>query len=143
MVRDDKLIEAILGTQSDAIIATDHSGIIDFWNPGAERIFGFSADEAIGRSLDLIIPENLRGRHWSGFNRVMATGESHYGHGDLLSVPALTRSGQRISVEFTIIMRKDEQMRPAGTIAILRDVTKRFDEMRALKRQLAEKPRSE
>jgi PAS domain S-box-containing protein len=143
MVRDDKLIEAILGTQSDAIIATDHSGIIDFWNPGAERIFGFSADEAVGRSLDLIIPENLRDRHWSGFNRVMATGESHYGHGDLLSVPALTRSGQRISVEFTIIMLKDKQKRPAGTIAVLRDVTKRFEEMRALKRQLAEKPRNE
>jgi PAS domain S-box-containing protein len=143
MVRDDKLIEAILGTQSDAIIATDHSGIIDFWNPGAERIFGFSADEAVGRSLDLIIPENLRDRHWSGFNRVMATGESHYGHGDLLSVPALTKSGQRISVEFTIIMLKDEQKRPAGTIAVLRDVTKRFEEMRALKRQLAEKPRNE
>ena len=64
MVRNDKLIEAILGTQSDAIIATDHSGIIDFWNPGAERIFGFSADEAVGHSLDLIIPENLRDRHW-------------------------------------------------------------------------------
>jgi len=143
MVRDDKLIEAILGTQSDAIIATDHSGIIDFWNPGAERIFGFSADEAVGRSLDLIIPENLRDRHWSGFNRVMATGESHYGHGDLLSVPALTKSGQRISVEFTIIMLKDKQKRPAGTIAVLRDVTKRFEEMRALKRQLAEKPRNE
>jgi PAS domain S-box-containing protein len=143
MVRHDKLIEAILGTQSDAIIATDHSGVIDFWNPGAERIFGFSADEAVGRSLDLIIPENLRDRHWSSFNRVMATGESHYGHGDLLSVPALTRSGQRISVEFTIIMLKDEQKRPAGTIAILRDVTKRFEEMRALKRQLADKPRGE
>jgi PAS domain S-box-containing protein len=143
MVRNDKLIEAILGTQSDAIIATDHSGIIDFWNPGAERIFGFSADEAVGHSLDLIIPENLRDRHWSGFNRVMASGESHYGHGDLLSVPALTRSGQRISVEFTIIILKDEHMRLAGTIAILRDVTKRFEEMRALKRQLAEKPRNE
>lgn len=139
MVRNDKLIEALLGTQSDAIIATDHSGVVNFWNPGAERIFGFSADEAIGQSLDLIIPENLRARHWDGFNRVMVTGESHYGHGDLLSVPALTKSGQRISVEFTISMLKDEQMRPAGTVAILRDVTKRFEEMRALRRQLAEK----
>lgn len=142
MARNGKLIEAILGTQSDAIIATDHDGIINFWNPGAERIFGFSADEAVGHSLDLIIPENLRARHWEGFNRVMATGESHYGHGDLLSVPALTKSGQRISVEFTIMMLKDEQMRPVGTVAILRDVSKRFEEMRALKRQLAEKPRS-
>ena len=139
MARNDKLIEAILGTQSDAIIATDHSGVIDLWNPGAERIFGFSADEAVGHSLDIIIPENLRARHWDGFNRVMVTGESHYGHGDLLAVPALTKSGQRISVEFTISMLKDEHMRPAGTVAILRDVTKRFEEMRALRRQLAEK----
>jgi PAS domain S-box-containing protein len=142
MVRNDRLIEAILSTESDAIIATDRGGIIDFWNPGAERIFGFSADEAVGHSLDLIIPENLRARHWDGFNRVMATGESHYGHGDLLSVPALTKGGQRISVEFTIMMLKDEQLRPAGTVAVLRDVTKRFEEVRALKRQLAEKPRA-
>jgi PAS domain S-box-containing protein len=141
MVPNDRLIEAILGTQSDAIIATDRDGVIDFWNPGAKRIFGFSADDAIGRSLDLIIPDNLRARHWESFNRVMATGESHYGHGDLLSVPALTKNGQRISVEFTIVMLKDEQMRPAGTIAILRDVTKRFEELRALKRQLAQAPR--
>ena len=82
--------------------------MINFWNPGATRIFGFTADEAIGQSLDLIIPPNLRARHWEGFNRVMATGESHYGHGDLLSVPALTKSGQRISVEFTIAMLKDQ-----------------------------------
>jgi PAS domain S-box-containing protein len=139
---DHRLIEAILAMQSDAIIATDRDGVINFWNPGAQRIFGFSADETIGQSLDLIIPENLRARHWDGFNRVMATGDSHYGHGDLLSVPALTKSGQRISVEFTISMLKDEQMCPAGTVAIVRDVTKRFDEMRALKRQLAEKPRN-
>jgi PAS domain S-box-containing protein len=112
--------------------------MVNFWNPGATRIFGFTADEAIGQSLDLIIPPNLRARHWEGFNRVMTTGESHYGHGDLLSVPAQTKSGQRISVEFTIAMLKDGDGRPAGTVAILRDVSKRFEEVRALKRQLAE-----
>ncbi|SDS42734.1 PAS domain-containing protein [Bradyrhizobium canariense] len=138
MIVPDGLIDAILTTASDAVIATDHAGIIDFWNPGAVRIFGFAADEAIGRSLDLIIPENLRARHWSGYNRVMQTGESRYGHGDLLSVPALTKSGQRVSVEFTIAMLKDKQGRPTGTVAILRDVTKRFEEVRALKRQLSE-----
>lgn len=132
------LIDAILATASDAIIATDRAGIVNFWNPGAARIFGFSAEEVTGRSLDLIIPDNLRARHWEGFNRVMETGESHYGHGDLLSVPALTKSGRRISVEFTIVMLKDPENRPAGTVAILRDVTSRFEEVRALKRQLAE-----
>ena len=132
------LIDALLTTASDAVIATDHAGNISFWNPGAIRIFGFTADEAVGRSLDLIIPDNLRARHWAGYRRVMQTGESHYGHGDLLSVPALTKSGQRISVEFTIAMLKDAQGQPTGTVAILRDVTRRFEEARALKRQLAE-----
>src|SRR3569832_1048324 len=58
------IAEAILGKASDAVIATDHGGLITFWNPGAARIFGFTAQEAVGRSLDLIIPDNLRARHW-------------------------------------------------------------------------------
>jgi PAS domain S-box-containing protein len=137
LIVPDGLVDALLATASDAIIATDCTGIINFWNPG-----GFAADEAIGRSLDLIIPDNLRARHWTGFNSVMETGESHYGHGDLLSVPALTKGGQRISVEFTIVMLKDEQDLPIGTVAILRDVTRQFEENRKLKRQLAAATRS-
>jgi PAS domain S-box-containing protein len=130
--------DAVLATASDAIIATDRGGKVTFWNAGAERIFGFSGAEALGQSLDLIIPENLRERHWLGYDRVMATGESRYGHGDLLSVPGLTKDGRRISVEFTIVLLKDKQDRPAGTAAILRDVTQRFEETRELKRDLAE-----
>jgi len=142
MIAPAGLVDALLKTASDAIIATDHAGIINFWNPGADRIFGFTVDEAIARSLDLIIPANLQARHWAGFNRVMETGESHYGHGDLLSVPALTRSGRRISGECTIVMLQDEANRPNGTAAILRDVTEQFEENRKLKRQLAEATRS-
>jgi len=138
MIAPHRLVDALLATASDAIIATDHRGNISFWNPGAVRIFGFTADEAIGRSLDLIIPDNLRARHWSGFNRVMKTGESRYGDGDLLSVPALTKEGRRISVEFTIVMLKDELDHPSGTVAILRDVTRQFEENRKLRRQLAD-----
>jgi PAS domain S-box-containing protein len=130
------LIEAILGAVSDAIIATDTDGFISFWNPGATRIFGFTSEEAIGSSLDLIIPENLRARHWAGYHRVMATGESHYGQGDLLSVPGLTKDGRRISVEFTIILLHDQGRELVGTAAILRDATKRFEELRELRRQL-------
>jgi len=136
MMVSDGLIEAIVGTASDAV-ATDRTGIIDFWNPGADRIFGFRADEAIGRSLDLIIPHSLhslRARHWAGFDRVMETGVSRYDRGDLLSVPALTRSGQRISVEPTIVLLKDEKDHSTGTLAILRDVTTQFEESRKLKR---------
>ena len=130
--------DALLNSASDAIIATDRDGLIVFWNPGAERIFGFTADEAAGRSLDLIIPENLRARHWEGFRRTMETGISRYGHGDLLSVPGLTRDGRRISVEFTIVMLWGDRREPAGTVAVMRDVTKRFEEVRELKRRLAQ-----
>jgi PAS domain S-box-containing protein len=140
MSRPDRLSEALLESASDAIVATDREGYITFWNPGAERIFGFAAGEAVGQSLDLIIPENLRARHWEGFRHVMQTGTSRYGHGDLLSVPGLTRDGRRISVEFTIVMLRNGD-RVAGTVAVMRDVTKRFEEVRDLRRKLAETSR--
>ena len=130
--------EALLNSGSDAIIATDREGRITFWNPGAERIFGFTAEEAVGQSLDLIIPENLRARHWSGFRHTMETGTSRYGHGDLLSVPGLTKDGRRISVEFTIVLLHSETQAVAGTVEVMRDVTKRFEELRELKRRLAQ-----
>lgn len=137
----DQLGDALLASSSDAIIATDREGRIVFWNPGAERIFGFAPREAVGQLLDLIIPENLRARHWEGFRRVMQTGESRYGHGDLLSVPGMTKEGRRISVEFTILMLRDQQG-ITGTMAVMRDVTKRFEEVRELKRKLAEASQS-
>jgi PAS domain S-box-containing protein len=133
----DQLGTALLASSSDAIVATNREGRITFWNPGAERIFGFSADEAVEQSLDLIIPENLRARHWEGFHHVMKTGVSRYGDGDLLSVPGLAKDGRRISVEFTIVMLRDETG-IAGTVAVMRDVTKRFEEVRELRRKLAE-----
>ncbi len=133
----DRLSEALLTSPSDAIVATDRDGRIVFWNPGAERIFGFTAHEAVGQSLDLIIPENLRARHWEGFRHVMKTGTSRYGQGDLLAVPGLNKDGRRISVEFTIVMLRDgDQI--TGTVAVMRDVTKRFEEVRELRRKLAE-----
>ena len=91
-----------------------------------------------GQSLDLIIPENLRARHWAGYRHTMETGTSRYGHGDLLSVPGLTKDGRRISVEFTIVLLRNAQQEVTGTVAVMRDVTKRFEEVRELKRQLAQ-----
>jgi PAS domain S-box-containing protein len=130
--------DALLQTSADAIVAVDLQGVICLWNPGAVRMFGFNADEAIGRSLDLIIPQNLRARHWVGFREVMATGHSRYGEGALLAVPGLTKPGQRISLEFTILMLRDERGLLVGMVSILRDVSKRFEEMRSLQRRLAE-----
>jgi PAS domain S-box-containing protein len=136
----DQLAAAVLATRSDALVAADRDGLIRFWNPGAERVFGFRSDEALGRSLDLIIPERLRARHWDGYAKVIATGESRYGEGDLLSVPALRKDGATISVEFTIVPLKDEAGAMTGMLAIMRDVTARFEEMRALRRKAAAAP---
>ncbi|MBR0673302.1 PAS domain S-box protein [Roseomonas soli] len=133
----DALRDAILASPADAIVVCDRGGVIRFWNPGAERIFGFAAAEALGKSLDIIIPEAQRARHWEGFDRVMATGRTRYGEGDLLAVPALHRDGRRISVEFTIVPLHDAGGSMAGMVAILRDVTTRFEEMRTLRRRLA------
>ena len=132
------LAQALFDSRSDAILATDREGLITFWNAGAERIFGFSPAQALGQSLDIIIPENMRGRHWQGWNHTLETGTSRYGAGDLLSVPALTADGRRISLEFTIAMIHDKTQTIIGMAAILRDVTARFEELKALRRQLAE-----
>ena len=131
--------EAILSSLSDAIVAADTDGRIVFWNPGAERIFGFPAADAVGRSLDIIIPERLRAEHWEGYARVMSGGQSRYGSGDILAVPAVTRDGRRISIEFTIVALRDRAGKLAGVAAVIRDVTQRFEEMRALKRALTER----
>ena len=131
------LAREVLATRADAIIEADSQGIIQFWNPGAERIFGFSRAEAVGQSLDIIIPERLRKRHWDGFDRSMKTGQTRYGEADVLAVPAIRKDGTQISVEFTILISRDNAGNIIGIAAILRDVTKRFEEMRALRRQLA------
>jgi PAS domain S-box-containing protein len=102
----DEFAKALLLTEADAILAPDRDGLIRFWNPAARRIFGFEAEEAIGRSLDLFIPEALRVRHHSGFTKVMAGGETRYGSGDLLAAPALTKRRRRISVEFNIVISR-------------------------------------
>jgi len=129
--------DAILNAAADAVVACDRDGIIRFWNPGAERLFGYSRDEAMDRSLDLIIPERLQQRHWDGYGRVMQTGHTCYGEGDLLAIPALRKDGATISVEFTIFpLRNERQM--IGIAAIMRDVTLCFNEMSALKRKLAD-----
>lgn len=138
----DRFCRILVREASDAVIYADAQGRIAFWNKGAERIFGFSEAEALGGSLDIIIPENLRKRHWDGYDETMRTGKTRYGAGDLLAVPALRKDGARISVEFTIVPFHDEAGRMVGIAAILRDVTTRFEEMKALRKELAQRQRS-
>jgi PAS domain S-box-containing protein len=121
----------------DAVIYADTEGKIRFWNAAANRIFGFAEGEALGASLDLIIPERLRARHWQGYDEVMRGRDSRYGEGDVLAVPAQRKDGRQISVEFTILPLRDEAGALLGIAAFLRDVTARFEEMRALRRDLA------
>jgi PAS domain S-box-containing protein len=128
----------LASSMSDAVIYADAEGLIRFWNKGAERIFGFDAAEALGQSLDIIIPESLRGRHWAGYEKTMRTGETRYGAGDLLAVPALRQDGARLSVEFTILPFHDDAGRMIGIAAVMRDVTARFEEMKALRRRAPE-----
>lgn len=132
-----ELSQEILALAPDAILFADRDGIIRMWNQGAERIFGCKADEAIGQSLDLIIPEKLRQRHWDGYHKTMATGETRYGT-DMLAVPAMHHDGSRISTEFTIVLLREENGQPLGVAAILRDVTEQRQKEKGMQDRIVE-----
>jgi PAS domain S-box-containing protein len=117
----------------EAIIYADIGRMIRFWNFGAERIFGFTAEEALEKSLNIIIPKDLRQQHWDGFTRTMRTGITRYGAGEVLAGQALHKNGTLISVEFSILPFKDQQNRVLGVAAILRDVSKRYEELSSLR----------
>jgi PAS domain S-box-containing protein len=131
------LCHQIVKEAHDAIILADAEGIIRLWNNGAEILFGFSPVEALGQSLHIIIPENLRERHDQGYQQVMQSGRSKYAS-ELLAVPALKKDGSRISVEFTMVLIRDHQGRSLGAAAIIRDVSARWEKDRARQRRLAE-----
>lgn len=132
----DKLLEQFVDKASDAILISDLEGIIRYWNSGSELLFGHSTAEAVGQSLDLIIPENLRGRHWEGYRRVMATGETKYKTG-LLSSPGVRKDGSRISLEFSMVLLQDETGKMQGCASIMRDVSERWKKEKELKERLA------
>ena len=123
------------GTQ-DAIIFANRDGQIELWNSGAESIFGYGAEEAMGQNLDLIIPEKLRTRHWDGYRKVMATGSTRYGR-ELLAVPAIRKDGIRISVEFSMVLVRFSDGEIIGSAALIRDVTARWQKERKLRDRLA------
>jgi PAS domain S-box-containing protein len=127
----------VLDGSPDAILICDRAGIVRYWNGAAERIFGFSAAEACGFSLNLIIPERLRVRHWNGWDATMTTGITRYGDGQLLAVPALHKDGRQISIEFSIQLLKDAQEQIEWVAAILRDVTERFNREKQRRAQQA------
>ncbi len=135
--RPDVDLAALVAAAGDAIILADTAGTIRLWNPAAERIFGFSPSEALGSSLDLIIPERLRARHWAGYREVMRTGQTRYG-ADILRVPAIRKDGIRISIAFTVALLRTPDGQVSGIAAFVRDETARWEEEQQMRRRLAE-----
>jgi PAS domain S-box-containing protein len=136
-VTEEWLATAVVSESPEAIVVTDPAGIIRLWNDGAARMFGYSTEEAIGQSLDVIIPEKLRERHWKGYFQTMATGYTRYGD-KLLSVPAAHRDGQRLSIEFSVALLRDDAGQIVGISAIMREVSERRNTERALRAKIAQ-----
>ena len=129
--------EAFIDAAADAIIAAGRDGKIVFWNLAATRIFGFTPEEALGASLDLIIPERFRARHWEGYRQVMSTGKTKY-QSEVLRVPALHRDGKALSIAFTVSLLDAPDGSGRLIAAIVRDETARWNEERELRKRLAE-----
>jgi PAS domain S-box-containing protein len=132
----DDLSRRVLDGSPDAILVCDPKGTVRYWNGSAERVFGFSRAEAVGVSMDFIIPERLRGRHWTGWDGTMRTGVTRYGEGQLLAVPALHKDGRQLSIEFSIQILKDAAGQIEWIVAVVRDVTERYAREKALRAQL-------
>jgi PAS domain S-box-containing protein len=134
---DDNLLAELVHRLADAVVVADASGTIVYWNGAAERVFGWSAGEAVGQTLDLIVPERQRARHWEGYERTMATGITKYGD-DLLRVPALHADGERRSIAFTVTLLTDADGAVTGIAAVIRDETDRWREEQELRRRVAD-----
>jgi PAS domain S-box-containing protein len=132
----DGMFRWIVDAMPEGVVYSDRDGIIRLWNHGAEAIFGYRREDALGRTLDLIIPERWRARHWEGYRAVMRTGVTRYGR-EVLAVPASRSDGARISIELSIMLPTDRDGQVLGAVAIVRDVTTRWDKEQALRKRLA------
>ena len=128
---------ALLEALADAVMVCDAEGAIVLWNPACERMFGHTEAEVLGKTMDMIIPERLRKRHWEGYEKTMATGITKYGH-DVLRVPAVDKSGNSLSIAFTVAMLFGADGKVSAIASIIRDETVRFNDERALKKRVAE-----
>ena len=127
------MLEAI----GDALIVSDVEGKVIVWNAAAERLFGWTAAEAMGQSMEMIIPERLRKRHWEGYDKSMQTGQMRYAH-DVLRVPAVDKAGRSLSIAFTVAMLYGPDGKVSAVASVIRDETARFNDERALRKRLAE-----
>ncbi len=130
-------LNELVAVMGDAVVVSDANGIIILWNKAAERLFGYTESEALGQSLDLIVPERLRERHWEGYRKTMETGTTRYG-ADLLQVPAIGKGGRSFSIAFTVALLYSSGNTVSGIAAVIRDDTKRFERDRAQRKRIAE-----
>ena len=130
------LCQRIVESAGDAVIFADREGIIRLWNRATEGIFGYTEEEALGQSLDLIIPEPQRELNWKGYGKAMLNGVTKYAS-ETLSVPAVTKDGERISIEFTINLLRDGDGKELGPVAVVRDVTARWVREKEMRLRLA------
>lgn len=122
----------ILDQMAEAVIYCNTDGTIERWNAAATAVFGFSADEAIGQNLDIIIPEHLRAAHWRGFERAMANGQTRLkGHATMTR--GLHKTGQKLFCEMSFALVRDAAGTTVGSIAVGRDVTERVEREKAAK----------
>jgi len=128
--------KALISHIGEAVIISDRDENILFWNASAERIFGYTPNEALGKTLSIITPERFRERHSKGYFHTMETGKTKYGN-TLLRVPAIHKDGRSVSIAFSVTMIFGGQNQPIAIAAIIRDETERFQEERKLKEKLA------
>jgi PAS domain S-box-containing protein len=137
VIVDDALLAQLVKSLADAVVVADPEGTITYWNDAAVALFGWQADEAVGRPLDIIIPERLRRRHGDGYRRVMRTGHTQYGD-RLLEVPALHRDGHSFSIAFTVtLLKRPGEQQPFAIAAVLRDDTQRWQRSRDDRQRIA------
>jgi PAS domain S-box-containing protein len=128
---------AVVAAIGDAVIVSDAQGNVIVWNPAAVRLFGWTAAEALGQSMEMIIPERLRKRHWEGYDQSMQTGQTRYAH-DVLRVPAVDKAGRAMSIAFTVFMLFGPDGKPSACGSVIRDETERFAQDRELRKRVAE-----
>jgi PAS domain S-box-containing protein len=129
-----ELHRAIVEQSPDAVVVAERDGTICLWNHGAQHLFGFSAAEAVGAGLDLIVPERLRSAHWAGFRRAVEAGRLH-GTPDARLTRARHRDGRRLYVEFSFGLVRNGDGTVVGALAIGRDATARHGATEARSRE--------
>ena len=130
MTDQTRLDANILDDVADGLIYSDRAGTIMRWNRAATALFGFSAEDALGQNLDLIIPEHLRAAHWKGFEAAIASGNMKLAGKPTLT-RALHRSGSKLYIEMTFALVRDAEGHVQGSVAMARDVTERVERERA------------